>query len=60
MDEYKLTLLLMVISLKKELLDMAVTVKNENESTYPRDEMFKDLIEMVNSCSELEQVFITT
>ncbi len=56
MEERELTLLLMVVSLKKELLELAVTVKNENDRVFSRSDIAKDLFGMVKSCSELEEI----
>jgi hypothetical protein len=56
MGDRELTLLLMVVSLKKELLDLAITVKNENERTFSRTDIVKDLMEMLSSCSEIEEL----
>lgn len=49
-----------VVSLKHDLLNIAVKLQNENEATCSREELAQSVIDAVHSCSDLEGILLNT
>lgn len=45
-----------VVSLKKDILDLVITIQNEKEGSFSRNDIIKDLIERVKDCSTIEEM----
>lgn len=56
MEQRNLLILLMIVSLKKELIDLILTIEGESEKTYSRKEIAKEVMSMVKSCNEIEEL----
>ncbi|WP_213656237.1 hypothetical protein [Paenibacillus vini] len=42
--------------MKKDILDLVITIQNEKENSFSRNDIIKDLIERVRDCSAIEEM----
>lgn len=45
----------LIVGLKKELLELAMSVNDESE-IYTRESLFKEIMKNVESCNEIEEI----
>ena len=46
----------MIANMKVELLDILRIVEVENEQTYPRKDIAKDVLTILESCQQIEEI----